>query len=150
MRIYLDMCCYNRQFDEKNSEKIILEANAIMYIRNKIRHGNFDLVTSFMLHYENSQKINEQQKIDIEKFFKTYKKIHVGIENVDNLVEPIKKIMSTGIKRKDATHLASAIFAECDYFLTVDERLLNFKSDKIKMINPVDFVKILEVDENVE
>ena len=114
LRIYLDMCCYNRQFDEKNSEKIILESNAIIYIRNKIRQGNFDLVTSFMLHYENSQKINEQQKIDIEKFFKTY----------------------------DALHISCAIFVECDYFITVDKRLLNFKSDKIKMINPVDFVKI--------
>ena len=58
MRIYLDMCCYNRQFDEKSSEKIILESNAIMYIRDKIRNNNFELVTSFMLHYENSQKIN--------------------------------------------------------------------------------------------
>ena len=58
--------------------------------------------------------------------------------------------MSTGIKRKDATHLASAIFANCDYFITVDKRLLNFKTNCIKLINPIDFVKILEGDKNVE
>ena len=59
------MCCYNRQFDEKNSEKIILEADAIMHVRNEIRNKNLELATSFILHYENNKKINQdiQEKV---------------------------------------------------------------------------------------
>jgi len=50
--------------------------------------------------------------------------------------------MQTGIKIKDATHLACAIFAKCDYFITTDKRVINYKTDKIKVINPIEFVKI--------
>lgn len=44
------------------------------------------------------------------------------------------------MKTKDAVHVACAILAEADYFLTTDKRLLNYKTTEIKMINPVNFV----------
>ena len=53
-------------------------------------------------------------------------------------------IMGTGVKEKDAYHVASAMFADCDYFLTTDKRLLKFKNDRIKMVNPVTFVDEME------
>jgi hypothetical protein len=39
-----------------------------------------------------------------------------------------------------ATHLASAIYAKCDYFITTDDRLLKYATDKIKIVNPVQFI----------
>ena len=45
---------------------------------------------------------------------------------------------------KDAYLIASAILAECNYFITVDKRLLKYTSEKIRLINPVEFLKILE------
>ena len=54
--------------------------------------------------------------------------------------------MKQGIKYKDACHVASAVCAGCDYFLTTDKRLLKYKTDQIKMRNPVDFVR--EMEEN--
>lgn len=94
-----------------------------------------------MIHYENSQKQNARQRNDIEKFFKSYKTVHVGIEHIEELRESVRRIMNTGVKMKDAYHVASAIFAECDYFITVDKRLLNFRSEKIKIINPIEFCR---------
>ena len=142
MKIYLDNCCYARPFDDKSNEVVKFESDATLYIQQEIINGKLELVTSFMIHYENSQKPNEQQRIDIEKFFKNYRKIYVGIENIDELTELARKIMDTGIKRKDAYHIASAIFAKCDYFITVDKRLMNFKSDDIKIVNPIAFYKL--------
>lgn len=52
--------------------------------------------------------------------------------------------MKTGIKYKDACHVACAIYANCEYFITTDKRLLKYKSDKIKLVNPIDFIDILE------
>ena len=52
------------------------------------------------------------------------------------------EIMTTGVKLKDAVHLACSITAECDYFITTDKRVLNYKTDKINIINPIDFVNI--------
>ena len=61
---------------------------------------------------------------------------------VEQKADDIKK---TGIKHKDACHVASAIIAGADYFLSTDHRLLKYKTDKIKMMNPTEFVKELEV-----
>lgn len=54
------------------------------------------------------------------------------------------KIMETGVKYKDACHVASAIIAECDYLISTDKRLLKYKSDKIKLVNPIEFVGEME------
>ena len=52
--------------------------------------------------------------------------------------------MVSGVKYKDACHVASAIFAECDYFISTDKRLLKYLTDEITMIDPVDFIKEVE------
>ena len=148
MRIYLDNCCYGRPYDKQDSDKIISETKSIRFIRKEIENGNLELVTSYMLHFENNQRPDENQRDEITKFIKSYRKIHIGIDNAENLLESVKKIMSTGIKRKDAYHVASAILANCDYFLSTDERLLKYHSDKLKLLNPIEFIKLFGDDTN--
>jgi predicted nucleic acid-binding protein len=43
-------------------------------------------------------------------------------------------------KEKDALHLASAIYACCTYFISTDIRLLKYKTDRIKLVTPVEFI----------
>ena len=54
--------------------------------------------------------------------------------------------MQTGVKFKDACHVASAIYAGCDYFISTDKRLLKYKTDEIKMVTPIEFVSETESD----
>ena len=54
--------------------------------------------------------------------------------------------METGIKEKDAYHVACAIKAECNYFVTTDDRLLKFQSEKIKLVTPGEFIRRMEAD----
>jgi len=53
--------------------------------------------------------------------------------------------MAKGIKPADATHIACAITAGCDYLITTDDRMLKFKDERIKIITPTDMVYIMEV-----
>jgi predicted nucleic acid-binding protein len=46
----------------------------------------------------------------------------------------------TGLKTKDALHVACAIVAKCDYFVTTDSRLLKYVDSRIKMVSPIEFV----------
>ena len=48
--------------------------------------------------------------------------------------------MKSGVKYKDACHIASAILAKCSYFLTTDRRLLKYSSDEIAIENPIAFI----------
>lgn len=63
---------------------------------------------------------------------------------MEEVAKEAKSIMETGIKRKDAIHVASAIVAGCDCFLTTDIRLLKYKTDKIAIENPIDFIRRME------
>ena len=74
--------------------------------------------------------------------------IHVGPSHNLEIDETAKDIMSTGIKYKDACHEASAMIAGCEYLITTDKRLLNYKSEKLNLINPVQFVDEMEERED--
>jgi len=50
--------------------------------------------------------------------------------------------MALGIKNTDALHLACAIEKNCDYFLTTDTGIINKSVKEIKVINPIDFIRI--------
>ena len=73
---------------------------------------------------------------------KSHRKIYIGIECVEDLKILVEQLLESGIKEKDAYHIASAILAECDYFITFDKKLLKFSADSIKIINPVDFMEV--------
>ena len=47
-------------------------------------------------------------------------------------------------KDRDALHVSCAIEGGADYFITTDIRLLKFSSDEIKIVDPIDFIKLLE------
>jgi predicted nucleic acid-binding protein len=53
--------------------------------------------------------------------------------------------MKKNIKPKDSLHLACAIEAKCNYFITTDGKILNKSIENIIIINPIDFIRILEV-----
>ena len=48
--------------------------------------------------------------------------------------------MNSGIKAKDALHVACAIEAGCRYLLSTDDRLLKYKHESILLLNPIDFI----------
>ena len=145
MRIYLDNCCYNRPYDDQNYLSIQLEAQSKLYIQKKIRDGDYDLVTSEILLFEIDNMPFSMRKSSIMSFVETHSSIHIGPNMKPRVIERAHIIMETGIKYKDACHIASAILAQCQYFITTDKRVLRFVSEEIKTINPIDFVRETEV-----
>ena len=82
----------------------------------------------------------------IEKFMKEYATVYVSNKNEKDISNLAKAIMETGIKEKDAYHVACAVMAECDYFVATDDRLLKFQSEKIKLVTPGEFIRRMEAD----
>lgn len=140
MRVYLDMCCYNRPYDDQSQIKVSLETQAKLHIQDLIQKKHLELVTSYMLRYECGQNPYEMRRRAIMQFVDTHATAYVGLERKDEIVSMATEIMSTGIKFKDACHVASAVYANCEYFISTDKRLLKYKTDQIKLVNPIDFV----------
>lgn len=74
--------------------------------------------------------------------------IYVDYDMSDKIKEAAASIIETGVKTKDAIHVASAIIADCDYFITTDIRLLKYKTDKIELLNPIEFIQKLEDEDD--
>ena len=144
MRIYLDNCCYNRPYDDQRQLRISLETQAKLWVQECIRKGDFELVSSFVLLYEISKSPNITPKKSISKYIEKYSSVYVS-ENKKEEIELIaQNIQSTGVKKLDSWHVACAIKAKADYFLTTDKRLLKYQTDSIKLMNPVDFITEME------
>jgi predicted nucleic acid-binding protein len=141
LKIYLDNCCYGRPFDDLSQEKINDEATAKMFIQSLVKYKSIALYYSFMSQAELDDSPFENSKTHILDFIETNAAVFISDNNIDVLKELTSEIMQTGIKIKDATHLASAIFAKCDYFITTDKRVINHETNKIKIVNPIEFMK---------
>ena len=144
MKIYLDMCCYNRPYDEQSQLKVAMETQSKLYIQNLIKEKRLELITSYMLRYECSNNPFEMRRNTILDFIHKNTFAYVGEERKEDIEVKATEIMRTGVKFKDACHVASAIYAGCEYFISTDMRLLKNKTDEIKMVTPIEFVTEME------
>ena len=143
MRVYLDNCMFNRPFDDQGQIRIRLESEAKLYIQDQIIRENLQLVWSYILEFENSKNPHDERRIAIQKW-KNITSIHI-VENTD-IILTAKQLSEYGIKSKDALHVASALEAKADYFLTTDDRLISGikRSDVIKALRPIEYIEVLE------
>lgn len=149
MRIYLDNCCYNRPYDDQSQIRIYLETQAKLHIQELIKLRRVELVTSYMLEYENGKNRFMQKKRTIENFMNDNESYYVGNERDEMIAKMAEPIMQTGVKEKDAFHVACAIYAKCDYFITTDDRLLKFYTEQISLVTPGEFIRRMEAETDV-
>ena len=141
IKIYLDICSYNRPFDNQSQMKVRLETEAKLYIQSGIREEKYTLCWSFMLDYENGKSPYKEQR----EMIASWKNIAVDYcPSSETILSRGKEIMKLGIKNQDALHIACAIERQCGYFITTDYRLTNKTIEGIKVINPIDFVRETE------
>ena len=141
-RLYLDNCCFNRPYDDQTYLFVQIETEAKLFVQQAILQNTFELVWSYILDYENAANPYQNRKQAIAK----WKGIAVlDVDASETIINCGKEIMLKGIKKKDALHLACAIEAKCDYFLSTDKKLLKTVFDEIIVTNPIDFIKILEI-----
>jgi len=144
MKIYLDNCCFNRPFDDQSQLRILLESEAKLRIQENIRSGTFELVWSYILDYENSQNPFRERREQIIKW-RTYS--DKDIEESEEVLKIASMIMKHGIKKLDSLHLACAIKANTDYFLTTDDGVIKKATliQNIQIVDPIGFIKEVSI-----
>jgi predicted nucleic acid-binding protein len=144
MRIYMDNCCFNRPFDDQSTIRIRLETEAKLYIQEKILNEEIELAWSYLIDYENHFNPFEERRNTVETW-----RIHgvIDVAETPEILDNAKLIQNLNVKSKDALHVACAIEAKCDYFLSTDDFLLKKLSgfQRIKAMNPLSFLVVLEV-----
>jgi len=136
--VYLDTCSYNRPFDDQTQLRISLETQAKLYIQTLIINNKLDLVYSYVCFYENNMNPFENKKLSIFDFSRNAKKYVIENSNILLRANEIKKM---GIKPLDALHLSCAIDVGTDYFITVDDDILRYTTNEIKIFDPIMFIR---------
>ena len=148
IRVYLDNCAYNRPFDNQEQIKIFLETEAKKHIQRLVVEETIELVYSYINRLENDDNPFAIRKNSINDFFK--KSIfYVGSNHAKEIEEKAIGIMETGIKPRDALHIACAKKGNCAYFITTDKPLLKHTISGIIVCDPIQFIDYYEEEKNV-
>ncbi|MCL1856366.1 MAG: PIN domain-containing protein [Kiritimatiellaeota bacterium] len=140
-RLYLDNCSFNRPYDDQSLLRNHLEAEAKTYIQKEILNGTFELAWSFMMDYEVSFNPFVERKNQISKWKDV---ASIDVDESERIVAKANAIVKLNVRSKDALHLACAIEAHSDYFITTDNRILNKSIDQIVVIDPINFLRAME------
>ena len=144
-RLYLDNCCLNRPYDDFTNITVQLEAEAKLFIQHEIIIKNFELAWSFMMDYEITFNPSTDRKIS---FLDWKNAAVVDIDPIERILIKGKALEHMKLKKKDSLHIACALEAQCEYFLTTDRKVLNKNIPEIKIMNPLDFVRQLYAEEH--
>jgi len=116
-----------------------LETEAKLYIQSRIKQGDLHLVWSYILEFENAQNPFQARKQTIAQWKDL---ASVLIPESAALLAIARELLAKGIKPKDTLHVASAIIAEADCFLSTDDKLLKRLPgiSQIAAMNPINFI----------
>ena len=139
MKIYLDVCCLNRPFDNQSQERIRLEAEAVLLILERCEAGEWQLLGSEAIDYEISCIPDVERRFKVShlaSLAQVKKKVNKAIKIRAQELERI------GFKALDALHIACAEMGDADILLTTDDRMLGRArklqgSLRVRIGNPV-------------
>ena len=145
-RIYLDVCCLNRPFDDQNQDRVRLESEAVLAILGRVQRKECVLISSEALETEIAENpdIERLGKVqDVLKVASCYVKIG------DRESVRAKELGPHGFGGYDAVHVACAESAIADVLLTTDDGFVNAArrcgNMKVRVCNPLRWVA--EMDE---
>lgn len=142
MRIYFDVCCLCRPFDDQRQERIRLESEAVRMIVEWCIQGRHVWICSDIVAEEIRRNPDAEKRGALLKL----------LENAGEIVTINDTAVSAGqgyhqmsVRGLDALHLAVAEQAACDVFLTTDDKLrrkaANLKlSSSIRVRGPIEWL----------
>ncbi|HDM77207.1 MAG TPA: PIN domain-containing protein [Deltaproteobacteria bacterium] len=135
----LDNCTFKRPFDTQERVEVKFEAEAKIHIQDKIRKGALVHVWSYILEFENAINPFPVRKLAILQWKRIAK---YNVIETEKIVKKAVELQNAGLKSKDALHIACAIEAKADYFITTDKTILKKLKDykEISVVDPVSFL----------
>jgi len=139
MRIYLDVCCLSRPFDDRGQDRVRLESEAVLTIISHAQTSNWRLLTSAVVDIDIS-KIPDADKKQKIVMLSTVLQQSIAVDN--NIEKRAFELEKMGFKPFDAMHIACAEKGKADILLTTDDnfirKALHTKDAlKITVKNPV-------------
>ena len=141
MRLYIDLNCFNRPFDDQNQERICLETEAVLGILTRVAEGKDILLWSWVLSFENDKHPKPDRRDEIAVWEgRSERSVALSSE----VEERARRIAQQGLDALDAAHLASADAGGAEIMLTCDDVLIRRAARvglTLRVLNPVAYFK---------
>lgn len=121
IKVYLDVCCWNRPFDDQTQTRVHLEAEAVLAVISEIEHGRFQLLHSEVADLEIANAPDAERR---ERLQTLIPRRHRYVRHEPQMSARALELERRGFAGIDALHLAGAEAAGADVLLTTDDRLL--------------------------
>jgi predicted nucleic acid-binding protein len=145
MKVYLDVCCLNRPFDDLSQPRVAIEAAAVSSLLHLIDSKRVTDYSSEMARIEVERMSDADRRRKVIALFPPLQRI---IPLSDDLLDAATGLIAMGFELADAVHLASARRLEIDALVTVDDKLLKRAARHsgaigVRVVDPVTLVKEL-------
>lgn len=152
-KLYLDVCCLNRPFDDWEQERVRFEGEAVLAILKRVQAKEWQLISSEAIEAELERLANPEKLTSIWQllgFATTTIMLDLQIDQRSQILENL------GFGLYDSFHIACAEASQVDVLLTTDDRLLKRAkryndSIQVSLNNPVTWlmdVLLTEGDES--
>jgi predicted nucleic acid-binding protein len=144
-RVYLDVCCLNRPFDDQRQDRIRLEAEAVLLILEHCETGEWQWISSAVVEEEIAKTPDRERRYRVRNML-AWAQVTVALTDAE--VDRAREIKAMGFRTYDALHLACAEQSGADVFLTTDDRVIrtamrHAEKLSIRVANPLEW--LLEV-----
>ncbi len=141
MKIYMDVCCLCRPFDDQTMGRIRLEVTAVQEIIRRCATQEFTMITSEAITDELSKIPDIHKRLRVEKITSVAQE-HILID--EGIISRMREFIAMGGDTMDSLHIACAERASA-VFLTTDDDLITFfklnQNIQVHIENPVTWLK---------
>jgi predicted nucleic acid-binding protein len=137
------MCCFNRPYDDQTQARIHLETGAKLLLQQKVKDAECDLIWSSVLDFEcQNNPFEERRHAIIQWRWLATTNVLTNIE----IITQAKQYEVQGIGQFDALHIACAIAAKADLFVTTDDRLIKkmSRNENLPILLPGEAIALVE------
>ena len=150
MKVYLDVCCLNRLFDDQQQARVSIETAAVERLLELAAAGSLADYSSEMAQVEIERMPDLDRRRKVAALLPEGQRI---MPLTDALLDAAEELQRAGFGLADAVHLAAAARWNVDVFVSVDDRLLraakrNAGQLSFRVLNPVAFLQ--ELDDAVD
>ena len=143
MKLYLDVSCLNRPFDDQRQARIRLETEAVALIFERFDAGRWRQVSSQIAEIEIAAMPDAERRRRVRALLPPQADI---IMLTPEIFARAADLEGMGFKAADAVHLAAAEAQEADVFLSCDDRLCRLarrRRDRLTVVvaNPLAWLK---------
>ena len=145
MRVYFNTSALNRPLDDLSSERVRVEAEAVVALFAAVEDGIVEWIGSEYLDFEVEQDPDDERVRRVRSLLAA---VRIRVAASDAVADRARALERLGLRGLDALHVASAETGGADLLITTDDRMIRRAARaerelRVRLVTPPEAVLLL-------